>query len=100
MATPTLSHEEITTASIETAYSFLHQKRNVYVHSTLAWQRDDIECAIAAYADAMSDKLLSTLSNGRTDYLRDHCRFEADITHAVDTLEAMLEQETPLEFTT
>lgn len=31
---------------IETAYSLLHQKRNVYIHSTLDWQKDDIELAM------------------------------------------------------
>ena len=53
--------------SIETAYSFLHQKRrstsgrmlptgrnNVYIHSTLDWQKDDIELAIGSYVDDMS----------------------------------------------
>ena len=48
----------ITKDSIETAYSFLHQKRrstsgrllptgrkNIYIHSTLDWQKDDIELA-------------------------------------------------------
>ena len=43
----------ITKDSIETAYSFLHQKQRIYVHSTLDWQKDDIEMAIAAYADDM-----------------------------------------------
>ena len=40
--------------SIETAYSFLHQKRNVFIHSTLDWQMDDIELAIGCYVDDMS----------------------------------------------
>ena len=44
----------ITKDSIETAYSFLHQKRNVYNHSTLDWQKDDIEYAIGTYVDDMS----------------------------------------------
>jgi hypothetical protein len=44
----------ITKDSIETAYSFLHQKQRIYVHSTLDWQKDDIEIAIASYADEMS----------------------------------------------
>lgn len=85
-------HEDITTDSIETAYSFMHQKRNVYIHSSLGWQRDDIEWAIAAYVDAMSEPLLAALACGRDDFLKDHNRFEADITHATDTLEAMLEE--------
>ena len=44
----------ITKDSIETAYSFLHQKQRIYVHSTLDWQKDDIELAISDYADNMS----------------------------------------------
>ncbi len=76
--------------SIETAYSFLHQKRNVYIHSTLDWQRDDIEYAIAQYADDMDGELLEALSDGKTDFLRDHRRFEQDITCAVERLEEML----------
>ncbi len=41
----------ITRDSIETAYCFLHQKRNVYIHSSLDWQKVDIEYAIASYVD-------------------------------------------------
>ena len=41
----------ITKDSIETAYSFLHQKQRIYVYSTLDWQKDDIEIAIASYAN-------------------------------------------------
>lgn len=48
----------ITKDKIETAYSFLHQKQRIYVHSTLDWQKDDIEIAIASYADEMSQELL------------------------------------------
>lgn len=81
----------ITRESIETAYSFLHQKRNVYIHSSLSWQRDDIEYAISSYVDTMNAELLAALSDGRTDFLRDHVRFEADITLAVERLEEMLE---------
>ena len=47
----------ITRDSIETAYSFLHQKRQVYIHSQLDWQKDDIEYAIASYVDDMNDSL-------------------------------------------
>jgi len=80
----------ITKDSIETAYSFLHQKRNVYIHSTLDWQRDDIELAIASYVDDMSPELYAALSASRPDFLRDHNRFGEDITEAVDRLERML----------
>ena len=56
----------ITKDSIETAYSFLHQKQRIYVHSTLDWQKDDIELAISDYAN------------------------QEDITKAVEILEKML----------
>ena len=80
----------ITRDSIETAYSFLHQKRNVYIHSSLDWQKDDIEYAIASYVDDMSQKLYDEMSGGRADFLRDHKRFQEDITEAVNQLEKML----------
>jgi hypothetical protein len=80
----------ITRHSIETAYSFLHQKRNVYIHSTLDWQKDDIELAIGSYVDDMSQELYEAISDGRADFLRDHKRFQDDITQAVDRLEQML----------
>ena len=80
----------ITKDSIETAYSFLHQKWNVYVHSSLDWQKDDIEYAIASYTDDMSRELYDKLSEGRSDFLRDHKRFQEDITKAVEILEKML----------
>ena len=80
----------ITRDSIETAYSFLHQKRNVYIHSSLNWQKDDIEYIIGNYVDDMSQELYEAISDGRTDFLRDHKRFGDDITLAVDRLEQKL----------
>ena len=80
----------ITKDSIETAYSFLHQKQRIYVHSTLDWQKDDIEIAIADYADEMSQELLDAISGGRTDFLKDHKRFMEDINKAVEILEKKL----------
>ena len=76
--------------SIETAYSFLHQKRNVYIHSTLDWQKDDIELAIGSYVDDMSQELYEAISDGRADFLRDHKQFGDDITQAVERLEKKL----------
>ena len=80
----------ITKDSIETAYSFLHQKRNVYIHSSLEWQKDDIEYAIASFVDDMSKELYEALSNGKSDFLRDHKRFQEDITIVVERLEEIL----------
>lgn len=81
---------QITRDSIETAYSFLHQKRNVYVHSRLPWQQDDIEWVISMYTNEMSPALYLLLSGGRPDFLRDHVCFLQDITCAVSQLEQML----------
>ena len=64
----------ITRDSIETAYSFLHQKRQVYIHSSLDWQKDDIEYVIASYADDMSQELYEVLSDHRSDFLRETIR--------------------------
>jgi len=80
----------ITRDSIETAYSFLHQKRQVYIHSSLDWQKDDIEYAIASYVDEMSQELYDLIAGGRSDFLREHGRFQEDITKAVELLEKML----------
>ena len=74
----------ITKDSIETAYSFLHQKQRIYVHSTLDWQK------ISDYANDMSQELFDAISGGRADFLRDHKRFQEDITKAVEILEKML----------
>ena len=80
----------ITKDSIETAYSFLHQKQRIYAHSTLDWQKDDIEIAIADYVDEMNKELLDAISGGRTGFLKDHKMFLGDITNAVEILEKML----------
>ncbi len=80
----------ITKHSIETAYSFLHQKERIYIHSTLNWQKDDIEFAIASYADEMSRELFDVISNGKADFLHNHKRFKDDISEAVELLEKML----------
>ena len=74
---------------IETAYTFFHQKERVYAHSTLQWQRDDIEVAIADYVDVMNPELYKLLADGRQDFLRDHRRFSTDIAQAVAQLEKL-----------
>ncbi len=80
----------ITKDSIETAYSFLHQKLRIYVHSTLDWQKDDIELAISDYTNVMSQELYDAINGGRADFLRDHKRFQEDISKAVEILEKKL----------
>ena len=80
----------ITKDSIETAYSFFHQKERIYLHSMLGWQRDDIEYAIESYVDDMNPELYELIAGGRKDFLRDHQHFQEDITQAVNTLENLL----------
>lgn len=76
--------------SLETAYCFLHQKQRVYQFSTMDWQKDDIECAIASYVSDMNPELYGLLAEGRKDYLLDHRNFGEDMIHAVEVLERML----------
>lgn len=77
-------------ACIETAYCFLHQKERVYAHSTMEWQKDDIEYAISTFADEMNPELYASLADDRTDFLHSHSTFHADMLHALDVLEKML----------
>lgn len=76
--------------AIETAYSFFHQKWRVYQYSTLDWQRDDIECAIANYVQQMNTELRQYLADGRTDYLCHHATFASELEEAVGRMEQML----------
>ena len=52
--------------------------------------RDDIEYAISSFADDINPELYSLLADGRTDFLRSHATFHADMLHALDILEKML----------
>lgn len=76
--------------SIETAYSFFHQKWTVFCHSTMEWQKDDIEYAISQYADEMNPELYAMISKGNPDFMKAHPAFAADMESAVNQLEAML----------
>lgn len=78
----------ITKSNIETAYCFFHQKLQVYAYSTLEWQRDDIEIAIADYVSQMDKELYSWLAADRADFLLNHDLFQQDLEHAVEALEA------------
>ena len=76
--------------SIASAYAFFHQKWRVYSQSQLAWQQDDIEYAISSYVVSMDPNLYSALSKGRTDFLKSHTTFAADMVEAIDQLESLL----------
>lgn len=79
----------ITRDSIETAYCFFHQKERVFAHSTMDWQKDDIEYAIASYVDEMNAELYQLLSHGNTNFLRNHATFHQELIQAVEELERM-----------
>lgn len=76
---------------IEQAYSFFHQKYRVYEFSHSEIQKDDIEYAVAAYADAMSSELYDLLSGGNPEYLRNHVSFSNDIQDAVAKMSLMIQ---------
>jgi len=80
----------ISKESLETAYCFLHQKQRVFQYSTMDWQKDDIEVAIASYVENMNRELYELLAEGKTDYLLNHRRFGEDMIHGVEVLEKML----------
>ncbi len=79
----------ITRDSIETAYCFFHQKERVFAHSTMDWQKDDIEYAIASYVDEMNAELYQLLSHGNDHFLRNHATFHQELIQAVEELERM-----------
>lgn len=79
----------ITRDQIETAYCFFHQKERIYAHSTMEWQKDDIEYAISSYVDEMSHELYNKLADGNNDFLRDHRHFHEDMQLALKKLEEL-----------
>lgn len=81
---PMLKHE------IELAYSFFHQKQRVYQYSTMEWQKEDIEYAIAQYVEGMNSELYAMIAYGRKDYLLNHSTFPTDIVSALEVLEGLL----------
>ncbi len=85
-----LLREGITKDCIESAYCFIHQKLRVYEFSINPTQKDDIEYAIAQYVEGMNPQLYQLLSDGRTDFLLDHTRFEEEMREAQDKLEGMM----------
>ena len=57
----TENSQQITKDSVEQAFCFFHQKWRVYEHSTMDWQKDDIEYAISQYVEEMNTALYSTV---------------------------------------
>lgn len=80
----------ITKDSIESAYCFIHQKWRVYKFSTMEWQKDDIEYAIAQYVEGMDRKLYAAIAHGKQDFLTDHRSFADDMQKAEERLEEFI----------
>ena len=76
--------------SIETAYSFFHQKWQVYRYSTMQWQKEDIEYAISSYVDGMNKELYALLARGRESFLQPSETFASEMDEAVQQLEKMI----------
>ena len=87
----TETSQQITKDSVEQAFCFFHQKWRVYEHSTMDWQKDDIEYAISQYVEEMNTALYSTLSSDNNHYLLAHDSFAKDLPDAIDRLEKMME---------
>ena len=85
-----LSRDSFDQGSIESAYSFFHQKYRVYEYSHSDGQKDDIEYAISSYVEQMNPSLYEHLASGRKDYLLSHASFAQDIKDAIEQLEGML----------
>ena len=85
-----LSRDSFDQGSIESAYSFFHQKYRVYEYSHSDGQKDDIEYAISSYVEQMNPSLYEHLASGRKDYLLSHASFAQDIKDAIEQLEEML----------
>ena len=81
----------MTRDAVETAYCFFHQKECVYSHSTMDWQKDDIEYAISSYVETMNGELYRKLSGGKSDFLCSHASFGQDLRRAVAELERMMD---------
>lgn len=81
----------ITRDSVESAYCFFHQKWRIYAHSTIEWQKEDIEYSISSYVQSMNRLLYESLAQGKADFLTDHSTFAADMRSAVQELERMID---------
>lgn len=76
----------ITRQAKEIAYCFLHQKKQVYVHSNMDWQKDDIEMAVAEFVEHIDQQLYNFLANDKEDFLKNHQHFLEDINSALELL--------------
>lgn len=80
-------NDDLSRSAIDSAYCFFHQKWRVYEHSHSESQRDDIEYAIASYAQQMDPALYAALSQGNKDFLYSHEDFARDMQRALSSLE-------------
>ena len=76
--------------SIETAYSFFHQKWQVYRYSSMQRQKEDIEYAISSYVDSMNKELYALLARWRESFLQPSETFANEMAEAVQQLEKMI----------
>jgi hypothetical protein len=80
----------ITKDSIAEAYSFFHQKWNLYQLIDKEPVKDHIEYTISSYAEAMNAELYEKIGEGKSEFLHDHSTFPQDLSNAVDRLEKLL----------
>ena len=80
----------ITKDSIEEAYSFFHQKWNLYQLIDKESVKDHIEYTISSYTEAMNSELYEKIAEGKSEFLRSHSDFAEDMSNAVNRLEKLL----------
>lgn len=73
--------------TLEVTHSLFHQKNNILKTSKIEQQKDDIYCAISAYAQNMPRALYQILACGKEDFLQSHDTFADDLKYATEALE-------------
>ena len=84
------SGKAYTKESVEWAYCILHQKLQVYLHSDIPSQKDDIEELVGDYAGRINPVLYREISQGKKSFLMEHDSFASDLRGAVERLEKLL----------
>ena len=81
---------EYSKESVEWAYCIFHQKLQVYKHSGIPSQKDDIENLVGEYAMSLNPALYRDISAGKKSFLMEHDRFGEDLAEAVERLENLM----------
>lgn len=84
------SDKAYTKESVKWAYCILHQKLQVYLHSNIPSQKDDIEDLVGDYAGRINPVLYKEIAQGKESFLMEHDSFASDLQAAVERFEKLL----------